>query len=262
VIIGALLLLGLASVPLAGGRLSALADLRLRLVGVAVGAFAVQIVVVNVLPGGSHALHSGIHVATYAVLGVVVAANLRVPGLPLVALGGLSNAIAIAANGGVMPARAAALRLAGMDPDPAGFTNSALVAHPHLWFLGDVFAVPAWVPAANVFSVGDLLLVAGAWVLLHRVCREPRAFALTSFEQVSASSRSVLLRLRASGAEGLELLVYDGHLMHRLAPLPGGGDVLGFAAPTAWLAAGRPRFAAALGTTVVDLPAPRPVTIP
>src|SRR5437763_356145 len=88
VIIGALLLLGLVSVPLAGGRLAALAELRLRLVGVAVGAFAVQIVVVNVLPGGSHALHSGIHVATYAVLGVAVAANLRLPGVALIAPGG------------------------------------------------------------------------------------------------------------------------------------------------------------------------------
>lgn len=57
-----------------------------------------------------------------------------------------------------------------MTADPEVFTNSALVTDANLWFLGDVFGVPAWVPAANVFSVGDLLLVAGAWVLAHRIC--------------------------------------------------------------------------------------------
>ena len=170
-IIGVLLLLGFVSVPLAGGRLSALADLQLRGVPIVVGAFAVQILLVNVLPHGSESLHAAIHVASYGVLGVVMAANLNVPGMPLIALGGALNTTAIAANGGVMPASEAALRFAGMTPDPAGFANSSVAASAG--FLGDIMAVPAWVPAANVFSVGDLLLVAGAWVLLHRVCRAP-----------------------------------------------------------------------------------------
>jgi hypothetical protein len=169
-LIGVVLLLAFVSVPLLGGSLGRLADLRLRLVPVAVAAFAIQILIVNVLPEGDHTFHAAVHIATYAVLGLVMAANLAVPGLPLIALGGLSNALAIVANGGVMPASEGALRFAGMTPDPVAFTNSGLVADAHLAFLGDVFAVPAWVPAANVFSVGDLLLLAGAWVLVHRVC--------------------------------------------------------------------------------------------
>lgn len=168
-IIGVLLLLGFVSVPLMGGRLGALADLQLKGVPLVVAAFAVQILIVNVLPGGSESLHAAIHVASYGVLGVVMAANLNVPGLPLIALGGALNTTAIAANGGVMPASEGALRFAGMTPDPAGFANSSVAQSAG--FLGDIMAVPAWVPAANVFSVGDLLLVAGAWVLLHRVCR-------------------------------------------------------------------------------------------
>jgi hypothetical protein len=170
VLLGVLLILSLVAVPLAGGRLQRLAELRVRWIGLATAAFAVQIVVVNVLPSGDEGLHAAINVATYAVLAAVIARNLRLPGLPLIALGGLSNAAAILANGGVMPARAGALRTAGMTLDPGAFTNSAFVHDAHLWFLGDVFAVPSWVPAANVFSIGDLLLVLGGWVLVHRTC--------------------------------------------------------------------------------------------
>ena len=175
-----MLVLGLVAVPLLGGRLSALAELRLHLVGVAVAVLAAQVLVVNVFPGGSHDLHATLNVATYGVLAMVMAANLHVPGMAVVALGGACNAAAIAANGGVMPASADALRTAGMTPDPAGFTNSSVAEHAG--FLGDIFAVPSWVPAANVFSVGDLLLIAGAWILLYRVCRRsgpaPRPLAV------------------------------------------------------------------------------------
>jgi hypothetical protein len=170
VLLGVLLLLAVAAVPLFGGRLRRLTELRVRWIGVAAAAFAVQILVVNVLPGGDEGLHEAINIATYVVLAAVIVRNLRLPGLPLIALGGVSNALAIVANGGVMPARAGALRFAGMPLDPDAFTNSAYVHHAKLWFLGDVFGVPSWVPAANVFSIGDLLLVLGGWVLVHRAC--------------------------------------------------------------------------------------------
>ncbi len=169
-IIGALLLIALATVPLAGGKLTAIADVRLRLVPLAAAAFAAQILLVNVFPDGAPRLHTLGHLATYAVLAVAVAANLGLPGMPVLALGGLCNAAAIWANGGVMPASADALRTAGMTADPAAFTNSALVAEPRLAFLGDVFATPASWPAANVFSIGDLLLVLGAFLFAHSVC--------------------------------------------------------------------------------------------
>ena len=169
-ILGVLLLASLATVPLLGGHLSALADLRLRYLGFVVGALAVQVVVVNVLPGGSHTAHAAIVIATYVVIGAALVANRRVPGIRLIALGGLLNFLAIVANGGVMPASASALRTAGLPADPSGYTNSGLVEHAHLAVLGDVFAIPATWPAANVFSIGDLLLAAGAFVLVHAAC--------------------------------------------------------------------------------------------
>ena len=149
VLIGACLLLALVAVPLTGGRLERLADLRLRWIPLATAAFAIQILIVNVIPEGDEGLRSAIHIATYGVLGVVLVRNLDQPGLPLIALGGLSNALAIVANGGVMPASEGALRTAGMTADPEAFTNSALVEDAHLWFLGDVFAVPSWVPGGQ-----------------------------------------------------------------------------------------------------------------
>jgi hypothetical protein len=170
-LLGLVLLLGLAVIPLLGGRIARLATLRVRWIPAVAAAFAVQILIVNVFPEvGDDALHRIVHIATYVVIGVVVVRNIRLPGLPVIALGGALNAIAIFANGGVMPADPDALRTAGMTPDPEAFTNSAALADAKVAFLGDVFAFPAWLPAANVFSVGDVLLVLGAWILAHHVC--------------------------------------------------------------------------------------------
>jgi len=44
------------------------------------------------------------------------------------------------------------------------------LADPHLPWLGDTFAIPSGVPLANVFSVGDIVLVLGVLVLLHVTC--------------------------------------------------------------------------------------------
>ena len=58
-----------------------------------------------------------------------------------------------------MPADPDALAAAGVHQEAGDFANSTAVAHPHLSFLGDVFAVPASWPVSNVFSVGDVILV-------------------------------------------------------------------------------------------------------
>ena len=102
--------------------------------------------------------------------------NRRVAGIPLIGLGGALNALAIAANDGVMPARAGALEAAGRPVTEEGFRNSAAVADPHLAWLGDTFAIPEALPLSNVFSVGDVIILLGAFVLLHVACgsRLPR----------------------------------------------------------------------------------------
>ncbi len=59
-----------------------------------------------------------------------------------------------------MPAGAAAMEALGKTPK-AEYSNSAALAHPALEPLTDLFALPAWVPFANIFSVGDVLIGLG-----------------------------------------------------------------------------------------------------
>jgi hypothetical protein len=132
----------------------------------------VQTVVVEVpaLPGG---LARVVHVLSYVLAGVFLVLNRHVRGLWLLGLGVVSNAVTITLNGGTLPANPHALAVAGIRDDDA-FANSGVVAHPLLPWLGDVFAVPQGVPFANVFSVGDVLIVAGAVWLVRSATRRPR----------------------------------------------------------------------------------------
>jgi hypothetical protein len=80
--------------------------------------------------------------------------------MAVVAIGALGNLVAITANGGAMPADPGALALAGFS-GPGEHTNSVVLAEPAFRALTDIYALPAWVPMANVFSVGDVLIGAG-----------------------------------------------------------------------------------------------------
>jgi Family of unknown function (DUF5317) len=157
----------IASVPLAGGSLARVAELRLRLPGLALAAIAIQVAIVSVAPAGAAALHEILHVASYALLGAFGWANRRLTGVPVVLAGGALNALVIVANGGVMPAdpdvAAAAANHAAADE----FINSAPVDGPRLGFLGDVLATPTSLPLHNVYSAGDVVLVAGLLIVLH-----------------------------------------------------------------------------------------------
>lgn len=76
----------------------------------------------------------------------------------------------IALNGGTLPASPSALCTAGGDLDSSEFLNSGVLTDPHLPWLGDVFAIPEGWPLANVFSIGDVLVLAGVGWAAHRIC--------------------------------------------------------------------------------------------
>src|SRR3954447_26195617 len=149
VLIGLAFLLSLVTVPLAGGHLSALAHVSVRRGGTLGAALALQVLVIEIVPGGGGAAHRVVHLASYGLVAIFVIANRRMPYLWLIALGGALNLAAIAANRGVMPAPPSALPPAGLTEDAADFENSTAVAGAHLSFLGDVFAIPAAWPASN-----------------------------------------------------------------------------------------------------------------
>ncbi len=162
--------LALMAVPLTGGRLGALAQVRFRGLAVLAAALAVQVLIISFVPGGPSWLHPALHLGTYVAALAFLAANFVVPGIRTVAVGGFLNFVAIAANGGVMPASGRALVEAGRGKTHNTFDNSAVVGHARLRFLGDVFAMPAWMPLHNVFSIGDVLIGLGVAVSVHVIC--------------------------------------------------------------------------------------------
>jgi hypothetical protein len=113
------------------------------------------------------------YVASTALVLLAVLRNLRIPGLVIVAAGAASNLAAIVANGGFMPASAAALG-AHAGGQPGSYSNSVVLANPALAPLTDIFALPAWLPGGNVFSIGDVLIAAGivAAIVLQMRTRE------------------------------------------------------------------------------------------
>src|SRR4029079_18725334 len=88
----------------------------------------------------------------------------------VVAIGAASNLAAIVANGGYMPASTGALAALGTTIN-AGYSNSAVVPSPALGALTDVFAMPRWLPFANVFSLGDVLISLGVTLAVLALMR-------------------------------------------------------------------------------------------
>ena len=159
-----------------GGRLEPLASVRLRWRPLAIAGLVAQLALFTEA-GASLAGRLGplVYVASTAAVLLVVLVNLRVPGLPLVAAGAAANLAAIVANGGSMPADPAALASLGLTP--GGATNSVVLADPALRPLTDIFALPAWLPLANVFSVGDVLIGIGVAVAIALSMRRPATAA-------------------------------------------------------------------------------------
>ena len=159
------LLAGLAIAPLLGGRWSRLGQLRLQWIGLFYAAIALQLVAfpVSALPWRTPDRAAvALWLCSYGLLAIGAARNLRIRGVPLIAAGMLSNVAAILSNGGHMPALPSALRAAGLHFEQS--RNSTALAAPHLSALVDRWAAPKWVPWANVFSVGDVLIAFGGFV--------------------------------------------------------------------------------------------------
>jgi len=162
---------GLAIALALGGRPGGLARLQFRLAPLAVLGFLLQLVLFSgPVSDRVGALGAPLYVASTGLVFAVLLVNARIVGLPIVALGAAANLAAIVANGGYMPASAAALVAAGKLP-AVGYSNSAVLANPQLAPLTDIFALPTWLPFHNVFSIGDLLIGLGIAVAIVAAMR-------------------------------------------------------------------------------------------
>lgn len=172
------LVTGVVAGLVAGGRLERLGVLSFRWAPLAVAGLLAQVVLFSTPAGDAlGGLAPAVYVATTALVLLVVLRNLGlpavgVPGLGLVALGSAANLAAILANGGFMPADPGALALAG-ETIGEGYSNSVVLADPALRPLTDLYALPAGLPFASVFSVGDVLIAVGISLAIARAMRRP-----------------------------------------------------------------------------------------
>jgi hypothetical protein len=111
-----------------------------------------------------------IYAASTAAVVLAVIANRRITGMLVVALGAACNFAAIVANGGYMPAALGAIQGRGSVTSTV-YSNSVVSPDPALAPLTDIFALPAWLPFANVFSVGDVLIGVGVAIVIVAAMR-------------------------------------------------------------------------------------------
>jgi Family of unknown function (DUF5317) len=157
------LLIGVAT----GGSAALLGRLRFRWGLVVMLGMAAQLLLFSSPIGDALGLAApAVYMATNGVVLAAVARNLAIPGLPLVLLGGSANLLAMVVNGGYMPVSRAALEAMNRAPGNGGYSNSGLLDHVQLAPLTDVFAMPTWLPVANVFSAGDVLIGIGVSIAI------------------------------------------------------------------------------------------------
>lgn len=168
--------LGLLIGLLTGGSLAGFSLARFRLLPLLILAVFIQVAIFTPLMGETgFVLDYGhyIYMGTILLTLVVFARNLHIPGLVVILIGALLNAVVIFANGGFMPTKAELLDEAGRlenvqqteqsnEDDTLGHTNSVIADDARLAFLGDIFALPQSVPLSNVYSIGDIFIAIGA----------------------------------------------------------------------------------------------------
>ena len=180
--------IGLLVGLLVRGSFGNLAGFRFRWGWVAVAGLLIQVALFT--PTGDEIAGSAgpaVYVLSTLAVFLAVLRNIRLPGMAIVALGSISNLAAIIANGGFMPADAGALAIAGFT-DAGSHTNSVVLEHPALQPLTDIFAVPAGIPMANVYSIGDVLIGIGIVIMIATLMRRPGSAAAAPAEPAAPAS--------------------------------------------------------------------------
>ena len=164
----------LTAVPVCRGHYRNLAQLRLRGAWLVAAALGIQIAIISVFDIQSDIVSRMLHTSTYLMIGICIVLNRNIRWIWVIGLGWASNFIVIVANRGVMP-----IVVSTSDPidqSASAFENSAPSTNAVLSFLGDTIATPNNMPMANVFSIGDLLLVAGFALVVLTSSRAPVDF--------------------------------------------------------------------------------------
>ena len=113
--------IGVLSALWSWARVRRLAEVRLRHIELVWFALILQVVLFEwIATFSSRWITEVLHYSTYALTAWFIVLNRRIPGTVLIALGAGCNLLAIAANGGSMPADPDAWQRSGLPPRPGG----------------------------------------------------------------------------------------------------------------------------------------------
>ena len=169
---------GLAIGFLTGGSTGRLGELRFAWAPLIALGMAVQVLLFSTPLGDALGPFApAAYIASNLAVLAAVWRNIAIPGLPMVLVGGACNLLAIVANGGYMPVGPDALAALGRLPSE-GYSNSRLVDGVVFGPLTDLFAMPSWIPMANIFSIGDVLIGLGIAATIVLAMRAGRVAAV------------------------------------------------------------------------------------
>lgn len=166
---------------LRGGRFTNLINIPLRWGLLAVTAFAIQALFIYQKP-----IHKSIGVwgwqeilfmVSHLLLLATVWANRHLPGVKLIGLGLLLNFIVMVVNGGWMPVTPEAVVKVGhtglvpsLESGTRVYSSKNIILpreRTKLQFLSDVLVLARPFPIPTVFSIGDILVAAGVFLLIQ-----------------------------------------------------------------------------------------------
>ena len=158
-----------------GGRVRYLSHLRLRFLWLVAAAILIQFIIFPLF--SSRALFpyftTELHLASYGLLFVFFFLNYRVWPMFIIAIGAICNLAVISLNAGRMPSSAHALSSAGQPDIALNLSTNGVMGNvilmsdkTRLNVLGDWLYLPAWMPLATAFSVGDLIIAVGLTTLV------------------------------------------------------------------------------------------------
>jgi len=122
-----------------------------------------------------------LYITTYLVLLAGIWANRHIHGIKTIGAGTLLNFLAIVANGGRMPVSGQVLLKVGLGYTLELFQKGTVYTHTlindgtRLAFLGDVIPLPRPYPWPKALSVGDILIVAGIFLLINQAMKPFKA---------------------------------------------------------------------------------------
>jgi len=173
--------LGLAAGLLRGGSMRNLATMRVRHAWLPLLAFGLQASFILFARDPASIpswIRTFVLLVTYGGLFGFLLLNRRLPGSRLLLAGAALNAVVMLANGGFMPVTPQALARSGhtgyivtQGGDQFVRRSKDIVLEKEdtrLWFLSDVFGIPAPLPFSSNSSPGDLLIGLGAAWLTYR----------------------------------------------------------------------------------------------